>query len=453
MLVLACLHVTLNNPSITISLLSSLVPKEIVAYQFAFDLVEGRARDFFEGVWEDLPQGKDDTKEIFENLHNILGGEETVRLYLEFLKWSNQVDMLILKHSKDALEPRSSIYHSALMLQNAFMHAGTTSDIFLRDNQEWLAMATNWAKFSTTAVLGVIHKGYFQQGMNILSPYLPQPGTKSQIQGAVYSEGGALYALGMINAYGGGQTMDYLRETLRNSQNEVVQHSAALGLSIAGMGSQNNDVYDDLEETLFSDSVVAGEAAHWLCHGLDYARFCQPGYEKIIWGVAMGLSFVFYRQQEEAEDTIWLLLADKDPIMHYRGVYTLALAYVGTSNNDALHYASVFSKNDMLGVPHLKEIINVATNIKTPSSTVYLESDIGFKIWYNPDPTPTIIDNDSAFIESFAILDAEIESKLHLQSPWLLWLSFKTDLFIIWSEDNPEKFVTCCHGIEYHILN
>ncbi|KAI6013822.1 hypothetical protein EDC04DRAFT_2579128 [Pisolithus marmoratus] len=111
--------------------------------------------------------------------------------------------------------------------------------------------------------------------MNILGPYLPQPGTESQIQDGVYSDDGPLYALGMINAYGGGQTMDYLRETLRNSS--VVQHGAALGLGIAGMGSRNNDVYDDLEETLFSDSAVAGEAARWLCHGPDYARFCQPG--------------------------------------------------------------------------------------------------------------------------------------------------------------------------------
>ncbi|KAI6031668.1 26S proteasome regulatory complex non-ATPase subcomplex Rpn2 Psmd1 subunit [Pisolithus microcarpus] len=364
MLALVRLHVTLNNPSITVSLLSSLVPKEkLIAYQFAFDLVEGGARDFLEGVRKDLPQGKDETKEIFEKLRNILGGEETVKLYLEFLKRNNKVDMLILKHSRDALEPRSSIYHSALMLQNAFMHAGTTSDVFLRENLEWLGMATNWAKFSTAASLGVIHKGYFQQGMNILGPYLPQTGTESQIQGAVYSEGGALYALGMINAYGGGQTVDYLRESLRNSQNEVVQHGAALGLGIAGMGSRNTDAYDDLKETLFSDSAVAGEAAGYAMglimlgsanqaradEMITYARETQ--HEKIIRGVAMGLAFVFYGRQEEADDTIRLLLAEKDPILRYGGVYTLALAYAGTSNNDAvrrmLHIAVSDTSDDV----------------------------------------------------------------------------------------------------------
>lgn len=81
------------------------------------------------------------------------------------------------------------------------MHAGTTSDAFLRENLEWLGLASNWSKFTATAALGVIHKGHFQEGMNILGPYLPQAnGGDSGIPGAAYSEGGALYALGLIHA-------------------------------------------------------------------------------------------------------------------------------------------------------------------------------------------------------------------------------------------------------------
>ena len=38
------------------------------------------------------------------------------------------------------------------------MHCGTTSDSFLRDNLDWLKRATNWAKFTATASLGVIHQ-------------------------------------------------------------------------------------------------------------------------------------------------------------------------------------------------------------------------------------------------------------------------------------------------------
>ncbi|KAG1834004.1 hypothetical protein DFJ58DRAFT_719386 [Suillus subalutaceus] len=59
----------------------------------------------------------------------------------------------------------------------------------------------------------------------------------------------------------------------------------------------------------------------------------------------------------------------------------------------------------------------IATKIKTPSLTVYLEPDMA------ADPSSTIIKEDSVFVESFsAIPDEEIESKLYLQSLWLLRL-------------------------------
>ena len=55
---LARLLVTLNIPSLTMPLLTSLVPKErLLAYQFAFDLAEGGTREFLEGVRKYLPEG------------------------------------------------------------------------------------------------------------------------------------------------------------------------------------------------------------------------------------------------------------------------------------------------------------------------------------------------------------------------------------------------------------
>jgi hypothetical protein len=39
---------------------------------------------------------------------------------------------------------------------------------------------------------------------------------------------------------------------------------------------------------------------------------------------------------------------------------------------NTFHYAAVSSKNVTLGIPRLKEIINIATNIKTPSLSFYL---------------------------------------------------------------------------------
>jgi len=43
---------------------------------------------------------------------------------------------------------------------------------------------------------------------------------------------------------------------------------------------------------------------------------------------------------------------------------------------NTFHYPGVSSKNVTLGVPRLKETINVATTIKTPSLTVYLQPEL-----------------------------------------------------------------------------
>ena len=40
-----------------------------------------------------------------------------------------------------------SVTHAATVLANAYMHAGTSVDTFLRENLDWLSRATNWSKF------------------------------------------------------------------------------------------------------------------------------------------------------------------------------------------------------------------------------------------------------------------------------------------------------------------
>ena len=162
---------------------------------------------------------------------------------------------------------------------------------------------------------------------------------------------------------------------------------------------------------------------------------------------------------------------------------------------NTFHYAGVSSKNVTLGVPRLKEIINVAKNLKTPSMTVYLEPHISrdinlakavqtelshttlrtitasTEIFYDPDPTATVIEDDRDFVEAFfAIPDEEVEANLHRQSPWLLRFEldrakmldkklemsfvanaiaavFKQDIFVIWSEDNAEKLIIRCRAL------
>lgn len=52
------LLVTLSEPSLTVPMLTKLVPTEkLLAFQLAFDLVEGGGQDFLEAVRTELPGG------------------------------------------------------------------------------------------------------------------------------------------------------------------------------------------------------------------------------------------------------------------------------------------------------------------------------------------------------------------------------------------------------------
>lgn len=178
-------------------------------------------------------QSEDQKKhqERIEKLATILGGEVSIALNLQFLIRNNHTDMLILKQTKEAV--RNSVCHTATVIANSLMHCGTTSDQFLRDNLEWLARATNWAKFSATASLGVIHKGHENEALHLMSSYLPKDSGSS----AGYSEGGGLYALGLIHANHGAAIIDYLLNQLKEASNEVVRHGGCLGLGLAAMGT------------------------------------------------------------------------------------------------------------------------------------------------------------------------------------------------------------------------
>ena len=43
---------------------------------------------------------------------------------------------------------------------------------------------------------------------------------------------------------------------------------------------------------------------------------------------------------------------------------------------NTFHFAGVSSKNVTLGVPRLKEVINVSKNLKTPMMQIYLDPEV-----------------------------------------------------------------------------
>ncbi|KAL8542647.1 hypothetical protein ACS0TY_003506 [Phlomoides rotata] len=154
---------------------------------------------------------------------------------------------------------------------------------------------------------------------------------------------------------------------------------------------------------------------------------------------------------------------------------------------NTFHYAGVSAKNVTLGVPRLREIINVAKKIKTPSLSVYLKPDVSktkeraknvqcaleyttlrsvtqaTEVWYDPDPMSTLIDEDVEFVKSYYEMpDEEIDP--YKISPWLLRVElnremmvdkklsmadiaekinaeFDDDLTCIFNDDNAEKLI------------
>lgn len=374
---------------VLLRLLDSSGESTLMAYQIAFDLYESATQQFLTRVLQALrtlgggggggtaaappaavepgdasteaPAADEDASPTgghasqVDKLATILSGEVTIGLHLQFLIRSNHTDLLILKQTKDAV--RNSVCHTATVIANSLMHCGTTSDLFLRDNLEWLARATNWAKFTATASLGVIHKGHEKEALHLMSSYLP----KESGPGSGYTEGGGLYALGLIHANHGAAITDYLLSQLRDATNEIVRHGGCLGLGLAAMSTHREDIYDQLKHTLYQDDAVAGEAAG-IAMGLvmlgsnsqstleDMVAYAQETqHEKILRGLSVGIALVLYGRLEEADSLIDTLARDKDALLRRSAMHAIAMAYCGSGNNRAVRrllHVAVSDVND-----------------------------------------------------------------------------------------------------------
>ncbi|KAH8883867.1 beta and beta-prime subunits of DNA dependent RNA-polymerase [Thozetella sp. PMI_491] len=155
---------------------------------------------------------------------------------------------------------------------------------------------------------------------------------------------------------------------------------------------------------------------------------------------------------------------------------------------NTFHFAGVSSKNVTLGVPRLKEILNVASNIKTPSMVVYLDTTNAnqeaakrmrsavehtnlrsvtavTEIYYDPDVMSTLIPEDYDMVESyFLIPDSSENDSIPNQSRWLLRITldrqkmldkelriediaevlkqnYKNDLCCVFSDNNAEQMI------------
>ena len=110
---------------------------------------------------------------------------------------------------------------------------------------------------------------------------------------------------------------------------------------------------------------------------------------------------------------------------------------------NTFHYAGVSSKNVTLGVPRLREIINVAATVKTPSLLVHLQPSVSkdadaaktvlnklefttlanvterTEIYYDPHPEQTVVEEDREFM-SFYFEIPDDDFSMDSASPWML---------------------------------
>jgi DNA-directed RNA polymerase II subunit RPB1 len=99
---------------------------------------------------------------------------------------------------------------------------------------------------------------------------------------------------------------------------------------------------------------------------------------------------------------------------------------------NTFHFAGVSSKNVTLGVPRLKEIINISKRLKTPSLIIYLKDAVNDEMekakgvanaieytnlrsvtkqtWiiYDPDPEQTAVQEDQDFVQEYVTLNIYI---------------------------------------------
>jgi len=373
----------------------------LLAYQIAFELCDNSTQQFLSHVRVLLPVTTASNVESavvnvnearMRSLHSILTNEQTINLFLQFLYRKDHTDMGILKAIKASFEPRHSILHNATIVANALMHSGTTHDTFLRENLEWLGKATNWAKFSTTAGLGVIHKGHLKQAKTVLDPYLPKDGGSS----SPYTEGGSLYALGLIHANHGASTAPdaqgesvtqmLLNQIVTRQDQEVVAHGACLGFGVAAMASGDEEAFGTLLSLISStDNAIAGEAAGYAMGlvmlgsasslGLEMLQTAHnTQHDKIIRGLAIGLAMVYYGKEESADPMIDTLMKDKDSILRYGGMFMLGMAYGGTGSNSAI-----------------KRLLHVAVSDTSDDVRRAAVINLGFVLFRQPEQVPKLV--------------------------------------------------------------
>lgn len=354
----------LNNSDALSSTLINILKNEeepLIAYQIAFDLVDNQNPFYLKEIVGIIKKLGDEHK-VDEGklctLTKILEGSVSRGIIQQSLAKLNKSDPNVMKNLVKAVEKGGSVPHLAVVIANSIYNSHTKNDSFLKENIEWCAKATNWARFTATASLGVIHMGNVDKGMEVMKPYMPG----SSAVPSIYAQAGSYYGLGLIYANTNDEkVLNLLLDalTLPSNSREAFQHGIFLAIGLVAMASHNFGLYEKLRDGMYTDDAIIGEAAGYAI-GLvmigskdaqaiedlvTYAHDTQ--HEKIIRAIAMSLALIVYGSAEGADTLIEQLSREKDPILRYGAMFCIGMAYAGTGNSNALKKLIKFSVSDV----------------------------------------------------------------------------------------------------------
>lgn len=226
------------------------------------------------------------------------------------------------------------------MLQ-AYTQDGSFLEV--KENLEWAAKCTHWAKFASIASMGLIYRN--TRSMAPFKPFLPEANKEIVNH---FPNGGALYGLGLVYTSTNDETLlAYLlgiSSHADHSKNEVVMHGACLGLGLTSFATGNNTVGDRLKEFMNISSSIIGEAAA-LSIGLVYAgtandailgeliNFAQETeHEKILRSICLAIGIINFEKPSKE----FLKNIQENPKLKLAVPHYLACAYFKTSNHDAV---------------------------------------------------------------------------------------------------------------------
>ena len=382
----------LREPSDTAALLKELLrggaPRQVLgAFQIAVDLLENENQTFLSEVRKAVVAEEGDSEEYkarVERVQQLLSGERVHALQQKFLAERSRTDKLMLsEHLVKGVDAKQSVQHSAVVWAAATMCAGTADEHFFSEHFEWVAKASNWAKFQATASIGVIHFAN-PQFEAVLRDYLPG-GAKGS---SPYTNGGAFYALGLAHAnrYDDAVAEQLLLQIPNQGQKEPPLHGLALGLGLVALATAKQHIYEELKNLLYTDIASVGEAAAWgmglvmagsgdptaIEEMLTYASETQ--HDKIIRALGLGLALVMYGREEDADALVDQLYASQDALLRFGAMYVLGLAYAGSANNRALRRLLHVTVSD------------VDSDVRRAAVT-----NIGFLLFKTPEKLPRMI--------------------------------------------------------------